>query len=139
MHSSPSAKRHPAVSRMVFDASAILAVAHKEHGSEMVLKHREHAIVSAVNHMEVASKLLRIGMTMRDTEIFLSEAFPNIIAFDVQQSNLAATLHAKHRGYQLSYADCACMALAMVVKIPVLTGDRKWADLALDMDVRLFR
>lgn len=127
------------VSRVVLDASAILAVARNEPGADVVNAHRANAIISTVNHMEVISKLLRLDIPMTEIEIFLSEAFPSVTAFDHQQATLAAQLHAEHRTSGISYADVACLALAITQNIPVLTGDRKWATISLDVEVRLFR
>lgn len=127
------------MSSVVLDASAILAVARNEPGVDVVNAHRANGIVSAVNHMEVVSKLLRFYVPMKDIELFLSEAFPSVSAFDQQQANIAARLHAENRDHHLSYADAACLALAMTKNIPVLTGDRKWSTISLDVEVRLFR
>ena len=127
------------MSDVVLDASAILAVAFKEKGGKAVMKQRSNAIVSAVNHTEVVSKLVRFGMPMGEIEIFLAEAFPAVIAFDHQQADLAGRLHAENKVHRLSYADCACVALAMTQGIPVLTRDRKWLEIPLNVEVRMFR
>jgi ribonuclease VapC len=127
------------VSSVVLDASAILAVAFKEKGGKAVMKQRPNAIVSAVNHTEVISKLLRFGIPMEEIEIFLAEAFPTVIAFDQRQAAVAGRLHAENKVHRLSYADCACVALAKTQGIPVLTGDRKWVEISLNVEVRLFR
>jgi PIN domain nuclease of toxin-antitoxin system len=127
------------VSSVVLDASAILAVARNEPAADAVKANRANATISAVNHMEVVSKLLRFDIPMHEIEIFLSEAFPSVTEFDHQQATLAAQLHAENRNHHLSYADAACLALAMTRNIPVITGDRKWSTMALDVEVRLFR
>lgn len=127
------------MSRVVLDASAILAVAFSEAGSSVVMNYQANAIVSAVNHMEVVSKLLRFEMPLHEIEVFLAEAFPAVMSFDKQQADLAGQLHKMHRTAQLSYADCSCLALAKLHGIPVITGDRKWAAIPLGIDVQLFR
>lgn len=127
------------MNRVVFDASAILAVAFDETGTSVVLEHQPNAIVSAVNHAEVVSKLLRFQMPMKEIAIFLGETFPEVAAFDKRQAEIAGQIHDMHRGAGLSYADCSCLALASQRGIPVLTGDRKWAGLLLSVEKRLFR
>lgn len=126
------------MNRVVLDASAILAVAFKEAGS-VVMEQQLHALVSAVNHAEVVSKLLRFQMPMNEIAIFLNETFPKVIAFDKHQADMAGQLHDMHRVNGLSYADCSCLALAKLRGIPVLTGDRKWATIRLAVEVKLFR
>lgn len=69
----------------------------------------------------------------------MDEAFPRVLPFDRIQADAAAWLHADGRQWELSYADCACLALAAVRGFPVLTGDRKWAELPIAVEVRLIR
>jgi ribonuclease VapC len=127
------------VSRVVLDTSAILAVAFNEEGSATVLKQRANAIVSAVNQLEAISKLLQFDMAAADIDIFLSAVFPDVIAFDKHQAALAAEIHHQNRQHRISFADSSCMALARLHKIPVLTADRKWTTIPLDVDVQLVR
>jgi PIN domain nuclease of toxin-antitoxin system len=123
----------------VFDASAILALAVGEPGFDMVRPARPDAVVSAVNHLEVVSKLLQTGLDEAEVRHFLDEAFPRVVPLDRSQADGAAKLHARSRELRLSYADCACLALAEARGFPVLTGDRKWTRIDLPVEVRLFR
>lgn len=127
------------MNNIVADASALLAVACREPGADAVLKVRADLVVSAVNHSEVVSCLLRHDLPRPEIDEFLTEAFPHILPFDREQADVAGRLHAVTRKQNLSYADCACLALAQVRNFPVLTGDRKWLDLGLPLDIRLFR
>lgn len=127
---------------LVLDASAILAVAQRERGAAEVLVHRSVAILSAVNHAEVVSALLRTPLPPHEIDTFLAEAFPQVIPFDRRQADVAAAIHAATRSLKLSYADCACLALAQDCGLPVLTGDGKWATIPVAIcavEVRLFR
>ena len=127
------------MSSVVLDASAILAVARNERGADVVKSARVDAILSTVNQMEVVSKLLQHDLPLEEIQRFLTEAFPRVIAFDQHHSDRAAQLHAANRAHHLSYADCACLALAMERGLPVLTGDRKWAMLTVNIEIKLFR
>ena len=127
------------MSSIVLDASAVLAVAHKEPGADVVLKAQSQAILSAVNHAEVVSKLLQKHIAFEELQLFVSEVFPRVIPFDLEQANEAGRLHAATRKHELSYADCACIALAAVRGIPLLTGDRKWLKIETKVEIRLFR
>ena len=123
----------------MFDASAILALALGERGSDMVRGARPDAVVSAVNHLEVVSKLLRVGLDEAEVHSFLDEAFPRVVPLGRAQADGAARLHAGSRELGLSYADCACLAFAAERGLPVLTGDRKWTRIDVPVEVRLFR
>jgi PIN domain nuclease of toxin-antitoxin system len=39
----------------------------------------------------------------------------------------------------ISLADRACLALAVELGMPVMTGDHAWRDLDIDVEVQLFR
>lgn len=123
----------------MFDASAILALALGEAGSETVRAARSNAVVSAVNHLEVVSKLLRTGLDESEIRHFLDEAFPRVVPLDRSLADGAGRLHARSRALGLSYADCVCLALAADRGLPVLTGDRTWTRIDLPVEVRLFR
>lgn len=127
------------MSSIVLDASAVLAVANKEKGADVILKARPVGILSAVNHMEVVSKLVRTGIANTEIAVFLAEAFPAVIPFDREQADRAGQLHADNRANKLSYADCACLALATVRRLSILTGDRKWLEIPTGLDIRCFR
>lgn len=127
------------MSSVVLDASAVLAVARNERGADAVRAVRIDAVISAVNHTEVVSKLLQYAIPMAEIGHFLSDAFPNVVPFDHKQAESAGQLHARTRREKLSYADCACLTLAAHRGLPVLTGDRKWLTFSHPVEVRLFR
>lgn len=62
-----------------------------------------------------------------------------IVPFDYEQAILAAKLREATKVKGLSFADRACLALAPSLSLPVLTADRKWSELSLDLDVCLIR
>lgn len=39
----------------------------------------------------------------------------------------------------LSLGDRACLALAMQLQLPAVTGDKAWKKLSLDAEIRVFR
>jgi PIN domain nuclease of toxin-antitoxin system len=105
----------------------------------MVMRYRPNTIVSAVTHQEVVTKLLRYGIPFQEIDIFLGVTFPTVIASDRQPANVAAQLHHEYRDHRVSYSDCSCLALAKLQGLPVLTGDGKWAEIPLKVDVKLFK
>lgn len=127
------------MSSVVLDASAVLAVALMEEGADAVLAARPGAVLSALNHAEVVSKLLRRDMPWDEIDLFLADAFPQVVPLDREQADIAGRLHAATRKKKLSYADCACLALAAARGLPVLTGDRKWLEVPTEAEVRVFR
>lgn len=127
------------MSKVVFDASAILTAANGEPGTDLVLKHLENSVVSTVNLAEVEGKLVDRGLSPDDAwEVALS--FCNeVLPFDTQQARLAGSLVASTRSIGLSLGDRACLALAMLLKCPVYTTDRAWKKLQPGVEIRLLR
>ncbi|MEZ6064119.1 MAG: type II toxin-antitoxin system VapC family toxin [Planctomycetaceae bacterium] len=127
------------VSEVVVDASAVLALMLGEKGVDKVEEMREESVISTVNILEALSRLVRHDVNAERAQLFLRQAFPNAIAFDRQQAETAAMIHSATRSFGLSYGDCACLALGIVRRAPVLTGDRRWKELDIGVKVLLFR
>lgn len=125
--------------KVVLDASAILAAAHREPGADIVLRHLDDSVVSTVNLAEVQGKLVGRGLTPDEAWeaglSFCSEVLP----FDAQHARIASGLVASTRSIGLSLGDRACIALAMLLKLPVYTTDRLWKKLPLSVEIRLLR
>ena len=123
----------------VLDASALLAYLHQEPGWEMVQSELAGASIGAVNWCEVAHKAARNGLDVTRIRGLLQDMEMSIVAFTPEQAESAANLWSTTRAYGLSLADRACLALALERKRPVLTADRVWSELDLEIDIRLIR
>jgi len=123
----------------IIDASAVLALAKNEVGSDVVARRIGHCLLSAVNLAEIVSKLKRhsvpIELARGDVLAFVNAVVP----FDEGQAQMAGVLHAQTSALNLSYADCACLGLAMSRRLPVVTADRKWAEANLDLRLEFIR
>jgi ribonuclease VapC len=127
------------MSSVVFDASAVLAIMHREKGYEKALQHLEGACISAVNYSEVLKKAIEAGSDLIATRFHLENFALTIVPFDERQAARAAELWPAGRAHGLSFADRACLALGLERKAKVLTGDKRWKDTGLDVAVMLFR
>jgi ribonuclease VapC len=124
---------------VVLDSSAIIAVINNEPGAERVLLVSDGASVSTLIVAEVTSWL-----AVRDAhedEIHRTIADFNLVVQPFHQSRaIAAGLLVRKTGHRgLSLADRACLALAIELGMPVLTGDRAWRDLDIGVEMRIFR
>jgi PIN domain nuclease of toxin-antitoxin system len=63
----------------------------------------------------------------------------DVVDFDRSQAEQAGLLAKQTRSRGLSLGDRACLALAAREAAPVLTADRIWATLKLDVEIRLIR
>jgi PIN domain nuclease of toxin-antitoxin system len=98
-----------------------------------------NAYIGAVNWSEVAQKAVRKGLDIETARALLAEVGLNIVPFSAKQAETAARLWEKTRRHGLSLADRACLALALDRDLPVLTADRAWADLGLEVEIQLVR
>ena len=129
-----------APSSYVLDASALLALLHRELGSEVVEASVAVSVISSVNWAEVLQKIIARGdrepSEVVDELGFLGLA---VIPFTADDAEGAAQLWFVGRQIGLSLGDRACLSLAQRLGLPALTGDRRWATLDLDIEVRLIR
>jgi len=124
---------------VILDASALLAFLHDEPGANRVQEAFDGAMVSAVNWSEVVQKSLQRRVDISDLQQEFSEIGIVFEPFTPNQAEIAAHLWDKTRQLGLSLADRACLALAMERNTPVLTADRAWSKLALDIEIQLIR
>jgi PIN domain nuclease of toxin-antitoxin system len=123
----------------VLDASAVLAVLHNEPGCEMVEAFMRRAVVSTVNLAEVGAVLSDRGMPTQHVQSVLSTLEFEVAPFDESAAMAAIALRPSTRALGLSLGDRACLALGQARRLPVLTADRNWAGIGLELDVRLIR
>ena len=124
---------------MVLDASALLAFLHDEPGGEKVSPALDGARVSAVNWSEVLQKSLQRDVDVAGMRQEFTEVGVNFEPFTPQQAETAAWLWSQARNHGLSLADRACLALAIDKGLPVITADRAWGRLNLDIEIRVLR
>jgi PIN domain nuclease of toxin-antitoxin system len=128
------------MSRVVLDASALLALVQEEKGAEIIRSLLKSSVMSAVNVAESLTVLQRIGIAPEEAIISISDMITTIIPFDLDQARFVAELddQGQHKG--LSLGDRACIYLGIKLQIPIYTADKIWARLQLDAaDIRLIR
>ncbi len=124
---------------VVLDSSAVLALIHGEPGGEAVRAIMSVSVVSAVNLAEILTKLTDSGTALTEIQEMVSQLPIESAPFDQRQAWVVSTLRARTRERGLSLADNACLALAQTLGCPAWTADRVWADLDLDIEVKLIR
>ena len=122
------------------DASVLLAVIHREPGSEKIAAELlDTAAVSAVNLAEVQGKLLDRGWTPEEAWEDATGSVGTTEDFTAEQAKTAGTLIAHTRPFGLSLGDRACLALALELKAPVYTADRTWKKLKVGVRIHVIR
>ncbi len=127
------------MSDIVFDASALLALIRGEPGADIVASHLGRAAMSSVNVAEVYGRLLREAFRPEEFRRDIEAIDFKLHSFDAEQAFLAGRLEPATRPLGLSLGDRACLALALSLGVPALSGDRRWAGAEVGVEINLFR
>jgi PIN domain nuclease of toxin-antitoxin system len=123
----------------VLDASAILALLRAEPGAEQVAGVIGNALVSVINEAEVIGKLIWRGQAPEQALGIVKSLPYRLIDLDRELCRRAGSWWAVTKPQGLSLGDRCCLALAQREKLPALTTDTSWADVALGVEIRLIR
>lgn len=123
----------------VLDASALLAMLHREPGADVVQELLETAAISSVNWSEVIQKALDRQIEIEGLRQELEALGLQILPFTAALAETTARLRASTRRAGLSLGDRSCLALAAVLNLPAVTADRIWSDLELAIEIRVLR
>ena len=127
------------MSAVVFDSSVLIAILRQELGSEVGEQSLNDALISTVNLAEVATYLARNSVPPETINQALA-AFPiEVVPFDREQGLIAGCLYPACKSLGLSLGDRACLALAKSKNLPVLTADKAWLELKINVDVKTIR
>lgn len=124
---------------VVFDSSALLAIAFNETGAASAASLLNGAIMSSVNAAEVVTKFVDVGAGDAEARESLLAFGLAIRPFDEELAVKAGLMRFATRARGLSLGDRACLALALRERTGVVTADRAWANLRLGVDVTLIR
>ncbi|ESS66960.1 PilT-like protein [Methyloglobulus morosus KoM1] len=123
--------------QVVLDASAVLAYLQDETGHEKVheVLVEGRGILSTVNAAEVVGKLLEAGLAELSVKSVMDNLELQIEPFDDKQAWETGKLRLSTREIGLSLGDRACLTLAYLKKLPVITADKHWDKLATGVKV----
>ena len=127
------------MSKYVLDASALLAILNNEAGAQRVLEILPESVAGAVNVCEVVGKLTGGGMNIDDARTSIELIVPEIVPFDSELAYTAGALIAYTKKFGLSLGDRSCLALGLMRKNTVVTAEKLWAKLKLDVLVEVIR
>lgn len=95
--------------------------------------------MSTVNASEAILRSVEKGFSLELVQALLVSEQIELVAFDMKLALSTAALREATRSQGLSFADHACLALAIREDAVALTADRKWADLGLPCKIELIR
>jgi ribonuclease VapC len=124
---------------VVLDASALLAYLQQEAGSKLVDALLSDALMASVNWAEVVQKSISAGVDVTGMRKDLQALGMRVEPFLPADGDTAGQLWASTRQLGLSLGDRACLSLGLRLGLPVVTCDRLWKQLALDLDIQVLR
>ena len=128
------------MSRIVLDASALLAVLNGEPGADKLTPELlSTAASSTVNLAEVQSKLVDRGLSPESAWAAALVPIAEAVPFTAAHAKTAGSMIAEARALGLSLGDRACLALGLALHAPVYTADRSWKKLKLGLQIHLIR
>ncbi len=127
------------MTRVVLDASALLASLRGEPGADRIDTVITGAQMSAVNLAEVVQKLVADGATDEAVRAIVDGLACKIEPFDAAMGVQTGLLRRATGRRGLSLGDRACLALALRLGLPAMTADRAWADVDAGVEVVLIR
>lgn len=123
----------------VLDASAVLCLLFDEPGAAEVEACLAGSKLSAVNYHEVIAKLVDRGVPVEEVLDDLGALDVEIVPVDQRQAEIAGMMRAETRKAGLSLGDRTCLALARALEATAVTADRAWADVDVNVNVRVVR
>lgn len=127
------------MTKFVLDASAVTAVLRAEPGAENVIPHLPGSLISSVNMAEVYCTVRSIGSDPEQDQLLLQNMQLVHVPFCDKQAQILSSIYLVTKGSTVGIADRACMSLAMMHELPILTGDRAWISHNTGLDIVLFR
>lgn len=127
------------MSRVMLDASALLAYLLREPGGEAVPAASGDAAISAVSYSEVIAALSMRGVPASVIRKQLSRIALDVVDFGQESAEAAGQLIEKTRRFGLSLGDRACLAEASRLRIPALTADPAWKGVDVGVPIEFIR
>lgn len=126
------------MTKAIIDASTLIAFVKGEDGKDEARKWLPSSKISAINYAEV---LLKLGIESEDVRLI--KAIVRNLDVEIVQCDrahaeeMSKLIPLDHQG--LSLADRCCLTLGKLSNGPVVTSNRAWATLGLDLEIVLFR
>lgn len=126
--------------KIVFDASALIALFAKEQGYQLIKQHMKNGVISSVNIAEVYKYCIETqNLSEEDAKMLIQLSDIKIIDFCSAQALISAKIYHKTKAYGISLGDRACLSLAILKHCPIITCDKIWQKLDLEIEFILAR
>lgn len=124
---------------VVLDATVLLAYLLQEPGAEVVDGLLNDARMTSVNWAEVVQKAHSAGVDVQGMMEELQALGLQVEPFLAADGECAGQLWPLTRKQGLSLGDRACLSLGLRLGLKVLTCDRAWSEMQLELEVQVLR
>ena len=114
----------------VIDTSAVFVDLQDETGAAEARRWLRDAAISSVNLHEIVAKVAEKGATPEQARELVEKLRLTVHPCDGADAIEGGLLRVATREKGLGLGDRACLALAKRLKLPAVTADRAWADIA---------
>ena len=121
--------------KYIIDSSAFLAAIYDENSNFDFESFIPDSAMHVVNLSEVLAVLLRDGMQKSMAKQIVQSNISEILNSSTEEAVLAADIRIRNREYGISTGDSFCLAAAKLHKCDVLTADKIWNKLDLDIKI----
>jgi PIN domain nuclease of toxin-antitoxin system len=126
--------------KIVFDSSALIMLFAKEPGYESIRQYMKYAIISTINIAEVYKYCIEVqNLTEEDCKNLIKLSGIKIIDFCEEQALISAKIIKVTKPYGLSLGDRGCLALGLLNNTPILTCDKIWGKVDLNVEFIMAR
>jgi PIN domain nuclease of toxin-antitoxin system len=134
----------PVDSKVVVDASAVLAWVFREAGHQIVSRALPVSVLPVPNAVEVLARAAERGYPgdLLDDVQAMGVWIEDVVVEDVSRAAELLTQSRRlrlGRGWGISLGDALCLSVAERLGLPILGGDQAWEKLSLKVRYRLFR
>ena len=120
--------------KIVFDSSALIMLFSKEPGYEKVRGYMRHAVISSINIAEVYEYCIQAQkLSKEDCRNLIDLTGIKIIDFCEEQALISSSIIEETKKHGLSLGDRACISLAMLKNYKILTCNKIWKKVKLDV------
>lgn len=122
----------------LLDASAVLALLHREPGWDAVAALLPDSAISSVNWSEVLQKAGSRGLDLSELQRDFLQLGVDVLEFGMEEAADAARLWLEGLT-SLALADRACLGTARLRGMIAVTADRAWSGLGLPVSLQIIR
>ena len=124
--------------KAVVDTSVVIAYLLEEPGGDWLDKAVDaESVMSEFNLAEVVRRQMRDGVSPENALRVASTIGLDFVPFNQVIIAEMAKIFPFEKRANLSLADCACLATAKNLRLPALTADKAWAEIAGEVGVEV--